>query len=118
LHAHVEQAERFELARAREPADVDWIQRPVAHERRDRLLGLVVVACDIDVERLARDLTLDERPGERRVEGLHERRVGCELGELLGGRPIRWYEQVVEALVDRVGDDVARDPVARGLAPP
>jgi hypothetical protein len=60
----------LELLRAAERPDVDRPQAGVGDELRYLPLGLVVVAGDQDVERLAGDLASDERAGKGRVERL------------------------------------------------
>ena len=76
----------FELAGVRERAGVQNVQAGALGDLTDLGLRLVVVGGDEDVERLARDLALDERAGERRVERLDDLRAPCLRGDLLARR--------------------------------
>src|SRR5215217_3732515 len=70
LDRHVEVAQRLEVVRERERADVDRAQPAAGGELLDGALALLVVAGDEDVERLARHRAVHQRAGEGRVERL------------------------------------------------
>ena len=86
LQRHVQVADGLELVGARERPGVDRPQAAVLDDLADDGLGVRVVGGEQDVERLARDLALDERPGEGRVERLDDLRAGRLARDLLGGR--------------------------------
>src|SRR5215217_5871396 len=89
LHHHVQEPEALQIPRPLQRTDVYSPQPSVARELRHYLLCPLVMPRDKHVKRLTRYLSLHERAGESRVEGLDDPRAS--------GEP-------VESLVHGVGD--------------
>jgi hypothetical protein len=76
-------------------------------------IGILSVGRDADVERLPRDLTFAERPGEGSVEGLDDlraRRLGGDLLRSRTGRQVKWLTQQRDGIASgkSAGRDAAR----------
>src|SRR3954471_8519774 len=111
LKRHVQVAECFELGGARERAGVDGAQAAVLDEPADRVLGVLVVAGEEHVQRLAGDLALDQSAGERGVERLDDPGARGLSGDLRGGGAGLDGQRLEGLRVDGVGD-VDDDPAA------
>src|SRR5215218_9909587 len=104
LKSHVQEARGLELTRALLRADVDRVERAIARERGDLVLGVLVVPGDEHVEGLAGDLALGQRAREGGVKRLHEARTRGEACELVRGGAVGRYHEPVEGFVDGICD--------------
>src|SRR5215208_3852421 len=104
LHHHVHESHRLELTRALQRAHVDGPEPAVLDELRYRALRIVVIPRDEYVELLSGHLTLAQRAGECRVEGLHHPCARGARRELLRCRAVGRRHEAIERLVHGVRD--------------